>query len=511
MASENIFDVYGAPKSYNVNVNTNVSQSPYQTGQAAFQQSQQNDDEYETHVGPSQPHTQTGQAVDTTGLLRGGDTVNNTTAWDSFVDAADAGFFNMASGFTNFVGDTLESDMMKDFAKSLKERAEFNTESEKVLEGDNARWIANAVGNAVGSSVPTMVAFGLLQAGGSALGVGGALTAAAGRLGTLAPKVAQTTGFLTNLANKYPHMKTLSNAMSSVPAGSLRNLQLARLIGNIPEAMSEAGMAIDDADRMGKTGWERTKVKWGVLGKNAVALTAADMFQNSMETAALRGLGIGTQAVGLKALLEGGPKTWGTALARAGAMGIVGAPKEGGEEFVQNYIQDSSLGRPFDYDQAVKEFKSGAVGGLFLGGAGGIITSRIGNDRVDMIAEDAEGKKHLLTAYKGGAYEIDGNEVSSQEFYDEYNGYVPDEEKVNLEDYYNKKSDKYGAHYGLTKDEYKDYTNSRLGLEAYPTQDAAERKELDNLSYEVAPTYDKINKANEKWKEIQSKEYTPRS
>lgn len=490
----------------NTETQPNSNPSPYQTGQAAFASSQQDEDYDDGEVQVvhnAQTPAFTGQ-TQSSDLPFGGDTENNTGILDTFVDAADAGYFNMASGFVKFVGDTLESDMLNEYAKELKQKAEWNTENPENFKDDNARWWANAVGNAVGSSVPTILAsLGLAAAsavGGAAAGGTAATMNAANGLYRF-QAFARNSGFLTNILKNVPGAQKAANAMSKLPTTSLGQLQMARLIGNVPESMSESGHAMFEADERGMTGWDRFKTKYSSLGGNLVALTAADLVGNAGENFMIGKFAAKNPA--LKTLLNGPDTSLKAMAARAALMAPVNGPKEGTEEYVQNMIHDTSLGDRFNHDQAWEEFKMGAAGGLVLGGVGGAITTKLGNNGVSMKVKDDEGNSHLLTMSRanGGTYEIDGKEVSAKEAYDLYNNNVKEEERIDVMEDFSPRSEKYGAHYGFGgKDS--EYVKAQLGLEEYKASSFEERERLDKMVYNFKPSYEDIENTIKEWNKL---------
>lgn len=403
-------------------------------------------------------------------LAQFGDSANNGDGvmgfLNDFTDSAQSGALGMGAGFFKYAGDTLNSEMMKNWGDAMQERAEYNAIDPEKLNSSSAAWWANATGNAVGSSVPTMIGFAALSALAPATATG--TTAAGLAVVANANKVGKAAQMLSKLktfgktaevaeaaAGSNAGRGLLSNLVQGATSngGILQRIQTARYLGNIPEAMSEAGNAMDEFDRKNAeriargekplSETDRFIAKHGTALGNFVFLSAMDKLEAGMENAVLNK---GFTSKGKEWLKRVGPtgmeKTpWADVAMRSVAMAGPNALKEGAEEAGQNIISSVAKGEKIDTDQLIEEAKMGAAGGLLLGSATGAISSRHDNVRRAKIGDTNFAVQQVGYDEAGNSisnYFVNNKEVTAEEFYDKYNKEVPENEKV---DYKNESMD----------------------------------------------------------------------
>lgn len=503
----------------------------YQKGQRAFQESQEN---AERPLGaPSSSGSNLGNNFNS--LPVGGDTTttegisgffNSDGALGvlgTFKDSFDAGAYNVFAGTARFLGDTFSSELLNNWADAMKERAAFNQTDQKVLDGSNAKWVANAVGNALGSSVPTMVAFAGLSAAAPELATAGAI----GTAGRTALTVANAGSKANTIVNASKALTAAKNFLGIANNNALARLQLARILGNVPEAMAESGGAIEEANKLHQEGFDRAVSKWGTLAGNMAYLTAMDAMGNYGENLMSKAISKqlkkdGSTTVARKVIddiLGGSADTsWKAAAGRAMAFAPVNAPKEGGEEFGQNMIKALAVnGKITDKDlaEALEEAKSGAVGGAFLGGIGGAITTKIGDNNRSFRAGDdfyEVGKTYTdKNGFTQTPYYLNGKEVDDKTFYDSLNKHIANGEKINTgydaQGEYIGNADK--EYLGLSPQQIQAFNEAANGIEQSGlggTTIERNGKEINldrDVAYNFNPNRNDVDQAVAEWDRIQ--------
>lgn len=380
-------------------------------------------------------------------LKPGGDTVNNSVL-GTFKDSIDKALYDVVGGVARFGANQIDpgarDGILNGIADWAEERSAYNTEDPQQLTG--AKWWANAVGNAIGSSAPTAIIFAAMSALGPAAG---GLSALAGgvangaRLANLISK-GKTLGTFAQAAKAGANL--VSKGAGAVASGdrALREAALIRKfwtspfgkfaiadqLGNIPESMSEAGNLITQLrqDPENYTDEEIATAAWKSFGGNMAWLTATDALQahvlgkmlgKPVQEATTETFGKMLSQKGIEFSKEG-LKQLGKQTAKVSAAN---AFQEGLEEFGQGYIENKAAGQDFNVEEAIEAAKMGAAGGMFLGAGGNVLNARMDNSKkirlngrlYEISNPDSEGRVHT---------KIDGQEVSHSEFFNKVGGMV---------------------------------------------------------------------------------------
>lgn len=275
-------------------------------------------------------------------LLDNANEKEEQSALDVFIDAAQAGAAGTLGGQARLGAEYLPigNETLSGFADSMDKIVQENA-PKKELSGLD--YVANAVGNAVGSGGATLLETGALMGLGSLAGLGGAATGALGGLASAGATGAKVAGAIQKMWNS-PYGKFLIANVGSSP------LEAGAEAGNLITEMRNEGYTDDEIKEAAlksaayNTGWltVANALEAGTVGKITGALgdtiaqpTAKDYLKRIAQTAGLSGVSEGTQ------------------------------------EYGQNIIGDVAKNTPINWDEALEAAQMGAVGGAFLGGIGG--------------------------------------------------------------------------------------------------------------------------------------------
>lgn len=297
------------------------------------------------------PTDQQAQALDGQRVhANGNDTVGNGF-FGHLKDSADAGFFNTIGGAARFAGYHFDSETFNQIADWANQQAEYNTADPSELTGAN--YIANAVGNAVGSSAASLL--------GGAVAIGAAKT-----LGLVVP--AAKVAAVYRAIQQVPALGRMVKASRDLWTSNYGKYLLTNVAGSPMEAASEAGNLIDEMRAKGYTNDEIRAASLESAAYNTGWLTVANMLEGAVEGKIVGAIGKTAAKEGLKSIAKQSAK-----------VGVFGGASEGIEEYGQSLIGNIAKGEELDHDEASAAALQGAVGGLFLGGLRGGIDAYANN------------------------------------------------------------------------------------------------------------------------------------
>ena len=280
----------------------------------------------------------------------GNDTVGNGF-FGHLKDSADAGFFNTIGGAARFAGYHFDSETFNQIADWASQQAEYNTADPNELTGAN--YIANAVGNAVGSSAASLL--------GGAVAIGAAKT-----LGLVIP--ATKVAAVYKAMQQVPALGRMVKASQELWTSNYGKYLLTNVAGSPLEAASEAGNLIDEMRAKGYTNDEIRAASLESAAYNTGWLTVANMLEGAAEGKIVGAFGKTAVKEGLKSIAKQSAK-----------VGAFGGASEGIEEYGQSLIGNIAKGEDLDHEEASAAALQGAVGGLFLGGLRGGIDAYADN------------------------------------------------------------------------------------------------------------------------------------
>ena len=304
------------------------------------------------------------------GAMPQGETAGNGVfGW--LKDSADAGFFSTLGGTARLAGEFMPfgNDTFNSWADKADEIARRNSpQPGQNLEG--ADYIASAVGSALGSGGASALEAGVVAGIGSLLGVGGVAGAALGGASKVIPGVGKAV----------QAGKTLWGS----PVGKYL---VANVAGSPFEAASESGNLISDMrkeNQQGTANYSDEEIRNAAIRSGALNLawlTGMNMLEAGTLGKITGALGGDMAAKGVKDIAK-----------RATLGGLSSGIGEGAEEYGQNLIGDySKRGNTadFNYDEALKAAKLGAIGGGVLGGVGSGLSATFSKNNSDVTEEIA--------------------------------------------------------------------------------------------------------------------------
>ncbi len=265
------------------------------------------------------------------------------------VDSAQAGAAGSVGGFARFLEEfaPFGNEWMGELANDMDKVVRRNTPLQP-LEGTD--WVASALGNAIGSGIPSIVA-------------GAAIIGAAGAVGAAVP--ASIAAGVVRARTAIPALGKIVTATKEMWKSPFGKLALTETAGSAFEGTTEAGNLITEMRDKGYTDEEIRQAAIASASMNTAWLTVANAIGGAITAK------YGKEAVkgGLKQMAKNAGK---------------GAALEGSSEAVQEYgqslIGNVAEGTELDHEAAKEAAAQAFVGSGILGGFGGAMAPYINNN-----------------------------------------------------------------------------------------------------------------------------------
>lgn len=264
------------------------------------------------------------------------------------VDSAQAGAAGSLGGFARFLEEfsPVGNEWLGDFANGMNKIVKRNTPLQP-LEGTD--WVAGALGNAIGSGIPSIVA-------------GAAIIGAAGAIGAAVP--ASVAAGVIRARTALPAIDKIVRATKEMWSSPFGKLALTETAGSAFEGTTEAGNLISEMRDKGYTDEEIRQAAIASATMNTGWLMVANAIGGAL-----------TAKYGKEAV-KGGLKQM---AANAGKGAVVEGSSEAVQEYGQSLIGNVAEGTELDHEAASEAAAQAFVGSGILGGFGGVAAPYINN------------------------------------------------------------------------------------------------------------------------------------